>query len=309
MSLYKKPEDELKFRELLKSPIRLFGWVFPLFFVIILLFGIYFVTNLNQISFNEQAVGFTDTTNVKKEIELKKGSISVAVDLKLIKNPTPDYIANGKKLYEATCMACHGSKGLGDGTAGAMLNPKPRNLISTEGWTNGRNIDQMYKTLHEGIIKNGMAAYEYLPAADRLAIISYIRNFTQFPLVTDEQVTSLDQTYKLSKGTVLPNQVPVRIAEIKLINDSSTSNEQLLKFENKIYQSQGNAGADILKKNSLNYKKVFTSFSRLGTNQSLDKYISVVIANPINSGFSPAVVQLSKEEWKMLYDYLKTATM
>lgn len=309
MSINKKPEDELKFRELLKNPIRLYGWVFPLFFVIILLFGIYFVTNLNQISFNEQAVGFTDTTNVKKEIELKKGSISVAVDLKLIKNPTPDFTANGKKLYEATCMACHGSKGLGDGTAGAMLNPKPRNLISTEGWTNGRNIDQMYKTLHEGIIKNGMAAYEYLPAADRLAIISYIRNFTQFPLVTDEQVTSLDQTYKLSKGTVLPNQVPVRIAEIKLINDNSVSNEQLLRLESKIYQSQGNAGADILKKNSLDYKKVFTSFSRLGTNQSLDKYISVVIANPINAGFSPAVVQLSKEEWKMLYDYLKTATM
>ncbi len=309
MNLNKKPEDELKFRELLKNPIRLFGWVFPLFFVIILLFGIYFVTNLNQISFNEQAVGFTDTTNVKKEIELKKGSISVAVNLKLIKNPTPDFIANGKKLYEATCMACHGVKGLGDGTAGAMLNPKPRNLISTEGWTNGRNIDQMYKTLYEGIIKNGMAAYEYLPAADRLAIISYIRNFTQFPLVTDEQVTSLDQTYKLSKGTVLPNHVPVRTAEIKLINDSSTSNKQLLKFENKIYQSQGNAGADILKKNSLDYKKVFTSFSRLGMNQNLDKYVSVVLADPINSGFSPAVVQLSKEEWKILYDYLKTATM
>ena len=167
----------------------------------------------------------------------------------------------------------------------------------------------MYKTLQEGIIKNGMAAYEYLPAADRLAIISYIRTLSQFPSVTDEQVVSLDQTYQLSKGTVLPNQIPVSIAEIKLINDNSTSKEHLLKFGNKIYQSQGNAGADILKKNSLDYKKVFTSFLRLGTNQSLDKYVSVVIANPINAGFSPAVVQLSKEEWKMLYDYLKSSTM
>lgn len=309
MSLNKKPEDELKFRELLKNPLRLFGWVFPLFFVIILLFGIYFVTNLNQISFNEQAVGLDDTTNIKKDIELKKGSISASVDLKLIKNPTPDFIANGKKIYEATCMACHGEKGLGDGTAGAMLNPKPRNLTSTEGWTNGRNIDEMYKTLQEGIIKNGMAAYEYLPAADRLAILSYVRTFTQFPLVTDEQVVSLDQTYQLSKGTVLPNKIPVNIAENKLIDDNSTSNEQLLRFESKINQSQENAGADILKKNSLDYRKVFTSFSRLGDNQSLDKYVSVVIANPINAGFSPAVVQLSKEEWKMLYDYLKSSTM
>ena len=309
MSLNKKPKDELKFRELLKNPIRLYGWVFPLFFVIILLFGIYFVTNLNQISFNEQAVGLTDTTNIKKEIELKKGSISVSVDLKLIKNPTPDFTANGKKLYEAACMACHGDKGLGDGTAGAMLNPKPRNLTSTDGWTFGRNIDQLYKALQEGIIKNGMAAYEYLPANDRLAILSYIRTFTQFPPVTDEQVVSLDLTYRLSKGTVLPNKIPVRIAANKLIDENSLSNKQLLRFESKIYQSQGNAGADILKKNSLDYKKVFTSFSRLVAKQSLDKYVSVVIANPVNAGFSPAVVQLSKEEWKMLYDYLKSSTM
>ena len=67
--------------------------------------------------------------------------------------------------------------------------------------------------------------------------------------------------------------------------------------------------SDILKKNSLDYKKVFTSFSRLGVNQNLDKYVSVVIADPINAGFSPAVVLLSKDEWKILYDYLKSSTM
>jgi len=309
MSIYKKPEDELKFREFLKNPIRLFGWVFPLFFVIILLLGIYFVTNLNQISFNQQIAGLADTTNVKKEIELKKGSVSSPVDLKQIKNPSPDFIANGKKIFETTCISCHGEKGSGDGTAGAMLNPKPRNFTATSGWTNGRNIDQMYKTLQEGITKNGMAAYEYLQAADRLAIISYIRTFTSFPEVTDEQVESLDQTYQLSKGKVQPNQIPVSIAENKLIEENSTFNEQLLRFESKINQSQGNAGADILKENSLDYKKVFTSFSRFGADKNLDNYVSIVIADPVNSGFSPAVVQLSKEEWKMLYDYLKSSTL
>ena len=65
-------EEELNFKELLKNPIRLYGWVFVLFFSIILLLGIYFVLNLNQISFNQQAVGVADTVNIKKEIELKK---------------------------------------------------------------------------------------------------------------------------------------------------------------------------------------------------------------------------------------------
>jgi len=309
MSIYKKPEDELKFRELLKNPIRLFGWVFPLFFVIILMLGIYFVTNLNQISFNEQAVGITDTTNVKKEIPMVKGGVMPAMDLDLVKNPTPDFIAKGKELFNNNCKSCHGDNGMGDGPAGAMLNPKPRNFHAVDGWTNGRNIDQMYKTLQEGIPKNGMAAYEYMPKIDRFEIISYIRTLAQFPPVGDDDLINLDMNYQVSQSATVKSTIPVSLAEAKLEEENSTLSNQFLKFQMNVNTVQGNAGADILKKNSIDYKKVFASFLRLGADQSLDKYVSVVIANPINSGFSQAVVQLSKEEWKMLYDYLKSSTM
>jgi len=309
MSLNKKQEDELKFRELLKNPIRLFGWVFPLFFVIILLFGIYFVTNLNQISFNEQVVGIADTTGIKKEIPIKKGGVMPAVDLDLVKNPAPDFIANGKKLYEATCMSCHGEKGLGDGNVGTMLNPKPRNFHAVDGWTNGRDVDQMYKTLQEGIPKNGMAAYEYLPKIDRFEIISYIRTFAQFPPVTDDQLINLDMNYQVSQSATVTSTIPVSLAETKLEEENSTLNMQFLKFQKNVNDTQGNAGANVLKNYSVNLKKVFTSFSRLGANQSLDNYVSIVIADPINAGFNPAVVQLSNDVWKMLYDYLKSSTM
>ena len=36
-----------------------------------------------------------------------------------------DAIAKDKEQYTAICLACHGEKGLGDGPAGAALNPKP----------------------------------------------------------------------------------------------------------------------------------------------------------------------------------------
>ncbi|MBI4927690.1 MAG: cytochrome c [Anaerolineae bacterium] len=34
----------------------------------------------------------------------------------------------GKALYETNCLSCHGEKGLGDGPAGASLDPHPGNL-------------------------------------------------------------------------------------------------------------------------------------------------------------------------------------
>ena len=54
-------------------------------------------------------------------------------DAKAMKNPvasSPESIAKGKALYEGkgTCFNCHGKEGKGDGPAGAILNPSPRNF-------------------------------------------------------------------------------------------------------------------------------------------------------------------------------------
>jgi len=309
MSEKKKPEDEIKFKELFKDPLRLFGWVFPYFIIVILILGIYFVKNLTGISFNEQTVSVADTTNVKKEIPMKKGGVMAPVNLNLAKSPTPEFVAKGKELYNNTCKACHGDNGTGDGPAGAALNPKPRNFHETTGWKNGRSIDQMYKTLQEGIPGSGMTAYEYLPPVDRFAVISYIRTLAQFPEVTDQQISSLDGTYKLSSGSNTPNQIPVSLAERKLIDENLETNQQYFRFQSKVNLSQDNPGAQMVKKYSINLMKVYTSFLRADGNRNYDKFVDNVIANPINSGFRPSVVELSKSDWLNLCDYLKSAIM
>jgi len=129
----RQPEDEINFRELFKDPIRLFGWVFPYILLLLLLLGVFYVNRISQVSFNEQSLGVPDTTNMKKEIPMKKGGVIAAVDLNLVQAPSSEFIAKGKVLFNTNCKSCHGEKGLGDGPAGAKLNPQPRNFHVTTG--------------------------------------------------------------------------------------------------------------------------------------------------------------------------------
>jgi mono/diheme cytochrome c family protein len=52
-----------------------------------------------------------------------------------LKNPFTDKnnsAVNGKEIFIQNCASCHGTKGLGNGPAGASVTPKPDNLTSDE---------------------------------------------------------------------------------------------------------------------------------------------------------------------------------
>lgn len=56
---------------------------------------------------------------------------------------------NGARLYSAHCITCHGSSGLGDGPARAILHPTPR--IHRDGaWMNGRSDDDLHSVILDG---------------------------------------------------------------------------------------------------------------------------------------------------------------
>jgi mono/diheme cytochrome c family protein len=80
---------------------------------------------------------------------------------------------NAVELY-ATCAACHGDTGEGNGAAAAALNPKPRNFKSPESeWKNGKTVAGITKTLKEGIAP-GMASYSYMKEEEIAALASYV---------------------------------------------------------------------------------------------------------------------------------------
>jgi hypothetical protein len=104
-------------------------------------------------------------------------------DAKAMKNPVasnPENIAKGKALYEGkgTCFNCHGKEGKGDGPAGAILNPSPRNFTNCK-FHKKRKDGELFWVIKNGSAGTGMVSL--VPAAiteeEAWTIINYERSF------------------------------------------------------------------------------------------------------------------------------------
>jgi mono/diheme cytochrome c family protein len=78
---------------------------------------------------------------------------------------------NGRKLFENSCVVCHGDKGMGDGPAASGLNPRPRNLVS-DPFKNGDSAEAIASTLRLGL--NQMPSFAQLSDVERLILARYI---------------------------------------------------------------------------------------------------------------------------------------
>ena len=104
-------------------------------------------------------------------------------DAKAMKNPvasTPENIAKGKALFEGkgTCFNCHGKEGKGDGPAGAILNPSPRNFTNCK-FHKKRKDGEFFWVIKNGSPGTGMVSL--VPSAiteeEAWIIINYERSF------------------------------------------------------------------------------------------------------------------------------------
>ena len=105
-----------------------------------------------------------------------QGKWESPAEAKKLKNPVPKsdkVLAQAKKLFETSCVSCHGPKGLGDGVAAASLPVKPANwtVPSTQAMADG----EIFWKVSNG--RGPMPPWKHLPENDRWALVHFIRTF------------------------------------------------------------------------------------------------------------------------------------
>lgn len=149
------------------------------------------------------------------------------IDPKTVMTPNPALMARGKALFAQTCATCHGPEGKGDGPAGASLNPRPRNFTAPTGWKNGTRLEDIYKTLDEGIKGSSMVSYNYLSKKDRMALVHVVQSLGAFDHGTSDPkaIASLERLFATA-GEVIPNRIPVDRAVTLLCREYAEAHPQ-----------------------------------------------------------------------------------
>lgn len=300
------PKAEIDFKDLLRQPSKLFGYSYIYFIIILGGLGYLYVDNLTVIGKNSVSpVALKDSSAFIQDIALQSPRILPPVDVMKVSVSTPDLLQKGKDLFKANCASCHGDNGEGNGSASATLNPKPRNFHSLQGWTNGSKISQIYKTLQEGITRNGMASFSYLPPEDRFALIHYVRSFaTGQPADTPQELQGLEASYQLSKGSNTPGQIPIQVAEKIVVAESSPAVARVAELAANISPGSGNSGEELFVRLVKDKRKALTALVQGIPSGTVDQFIKVVSTDPVQIGLRAEVVQLSQGQWTALFQYV-----
>lgn len=83
-------------------------------------------------------------------------------------------LTRGEKAYKLNCASCHGDQGKGDGVAGKVLKPSPRNF-SADQFKKGMDAFSIFGVLTKGLEGTQMPAFDSLAEDDRWAITHYVR--------------------------------------------------------------------------------------------------------------------------------------
>ncbi len=301
-----RPEDEINYGNLLKSPRILIGILAP-FVILAIIFGaIYMTFSLTWSSKNPiKPVALTRDT-VPLPLVMQKGNVVEGVDIKKISVSNDEYVQKGAELYKSNCTSCHGESGKGDGVAGKALKPPARDFTAIDGWTNGRKFSEMWKTLEEGVPSTGMISYNFLSIEDRVYLIHYIHSLmSDVPKDTDADLANLDINYKLSEPKVTPNQVPVPMALKALLNENQSINEKIVTIEKNLTSNVDEPATKILANNTNNLRKVVITLLKSNDwKNSQNNFLKELESNINNNGFKTSALRLSNNELQLLYSFL-----
>jgi len=88
---------------------------------------------------------------------------------------TPD-LAQGERLFQSNCAACHGATGHGDGPAARSLNPPPVNFTD-RARASQRSVFGLEQVIDQGLSGTAMPSFSKLPVEDRWALAFKVGSF------------------------------------------------------------------------------------------------------------------------------------
>jgi mono/diheme cytochrome c family protein len=157
------------------------------------------------------------------EAPASKGKDLPPVDPATVLSPNAKLLARGEALFKQNCTSCHGDSGRGDGPAVVTLNPKPRNFTSPDKWTRGYRVTDIFTTVTTGVKGTGMAAFDFILPADRMALVHFVRSLGAFDHGQEDPaaIAALANQFR-SQAVHIPNRIPVSLAIRRMLKERTS---------------------------------------------------------------------------------------
>jgi mono/diheme cytochrome c family protein len=237
------------------------------------------------------SVGWLD----QAEAPASRGKDLPPVDPATVLSPNAKLLARGEALFKQNCTSCHGESGRGDGPAVATLNPRPRNFTQPDKWTRGFHVTDIFTTITTGVKGTGMAPFDFILPADRMALVHYVRSLGAFDHGAEDPaaIAALANGFR-SKGVHIPNRIPVSLAIQKMVREQASVPPLKLPADDK------SEAAKLVRRVIVDPAAAGRTVAGSANRGNLAALARAWTAGVPGNGFSTALVGLSLEEWHAL---------
>ena len=230
------------------------------------------------------------------EAPASKGKDLPPIDPATVLTANAKLLARGEALFKQNCTSCHGDGGRGDGPAVATLNPKPRNFTQAGKWTRGFRVTDIFTTVTTGVKGTGMAPFDFVVPADRMALAHYVRSLGAFDHGPEDPaaIEALSNQFR-SKGVHIPNRIPVSLAMRKMVREQKAVSPLKLPADD-----DRSVTADLLRRVVADPTRVAHTLAAAPAERDPAALARAWTAGIPGNGFSTSLATLGAEEWQVL---------